>query len=389
MRYSGFSFQYTRPHTSSNARIGTIITPHGRLKTPAFIFCATKANIKTVAIDVVKKAGTQIILSNTYHLMIQPGDLVVKKMGGLQKFMGWHGPMLTDSGGFQMFSLGCNSIKSEIKNKRKFLHKELMNISEDGALFKSSINGKKWLLSPEKSIEIQSNLGADLIITLDECTPFDVDKQYTEYSMQRSNRWAIRSLKTFDQLCTKQALYAVIQGGVYQDLRQQSCHFVNDQDFFGHAIGGCLGKETNQMYEIVLSTIEYLALNRPIHLLGIGYVKDVFACVQMGIDTFDCVQPTRLARRGRALIKRQEKEYINLLNACYKEDISPIEYGCPCTTCKTYTRAYLHHLLKAKEILAQTLITVHNITFMNLLMIDIRQGIELNSLNKIKKMWLI
>lgn len=388
MRYPLFSFTYNQPHIHSRARLGILTTPHGVVETPAFIFCATKADIKTVPINAVKEAGTQIILSNTYHLMLQPGAEIVEKMGGLQKFTGWHGPMLTDSGGFQIFSLGHGSIAEEIKGKAQFKCKSLLNISEEGALFKSYLNGQKCFLSPEKSIEVQGKLGADLIVVLDECTPFHVEKQYTELSMRRSHRWAIRSLKAFDKLPQqKQALYGIIQGGVYPDLRKESCDFVNHKDFFGHAIGGSLGAHKEQMYDIVSLTMEQLSSDRPVHLLGVGGIQDIFSGVKMGIDTFDCVHPTRLGRHGGALVKKQQKEHINLLNARYREDNQPIEHDCPCITCKTYVRAYLHHLLKAKELLAQTLITIHNITFMNLLLQDIRKGIKNGTLEEIEKIW--
>ena len=388
MRYPLFSFTYKQPHAHSLARLGTLTTPHGVIDTPSFIFCATKADIKAVPISAVKEAGTQIILSNTYHLMLQPGAELIEKMGGLQKFTGWHAPMLTDSGGFQIFSLGHGSIAEEIKGKGQSKCKSLLKISEEGALFKSYLDGKKWFLSPEKSIEVQGKLGADLIVVLDECTPFHVEKEYTELSMHRSHRWAVRSLNAFDKLPhQRQALYGIIQGGVYADLRKESCDFVNNEDFFGHAIGGSLGANKEQMYDIVSLTMQHLSPNRPVHLLGVGGIGDIFSGVKMGIDTFDCVHPTRLGRHGGALIKRQQKEHINLLNARYKEDNQPIELDCPCTTCKTYTRAYLHHLLKAKEVLAQTLITIHNITFMNLLLQDIRKGIKHGTLEEIEQIW--
>jgi len=388
MRYPLFSFSYEQPHSHSRARLGRISTPHGVVETPSFIFCATKADIKSVPIDAVKDAGTQIILSNTYHLMLQPGADLVEKMGGLQKFTGWNKPMLTDSGGFQIFSLGHGSIADEIKGKGHSRNKSLLKISEEGALFKSYLDGKEWFLTPEKSIEVQGKLGADLIVVLDECTPFHVEKEYTSLSMRRSHRWAIRSLEAFDRLPKKtQALYGIIQGGVYPDLRTESCDFVNSEDFFGHAIGGSLGASKDQMYDIVSLTMENLSKDRPVHLLGIGGVSDIFSGIKMGIDTFDCVHPTRLGRHGGALVKKQEKEHINLRNSRYKEDNKPIEDDCSCTTCETYTRAYLHHLLKAKEILAHTLITIHNITFMNRLLEDIRNGIRQGAIDDVEKTW--
>ena len=388
--YPNFSFTYTSMEPGSRARVGTIVTPHGPVETPNFIFCATKANIKSLPIDVVKRAGTQIILSNTYHLMLQPGSNVVKRLGGLQEFTGWQGPMFTDSGGFQIFSLGHGSVAGEIKGKRATsTKKSLLKITEEGAIFRSYINGETYHLTPEKSIQVQHELGADLIVCFDECTPFHVDKTYTTQAMRRTHRWEKRSLDAFVALETdQQALYGIIQGGIYPDLRDESCDFVNTHPFFAHAVGGSLGANKNQMYDIVGYTLEKLCINRPVHLLGIGGIKDIFTGVKMGIDTFDCVHPTRLARHGGALVRRQEKEHINLFNAQYKENNTPIEDDCPCHTCTTYSTGYLHHLLKAKEFLAYTLISEHNITYMNRLMADIRQGIKENTLEHMEKRWL-
>ena len=238
-----FSFTYATPDPASKARIGYLQTPHGVLETPAFIFCATKATVKSLPMDLVKKAGTQIILSNTYHLMIQPGAETVRALGGLHKMMAWDGPMFTDSGGFQIFSLGHGSVANEIKGKRmEKRQRSMLKITEEGALFKSYLDGSMHLLTPERSIAIQHALGADLIVCFDECTPFHVEKQYTAASMERSHRWEYRSLQAFKALETdQQALYGIVQGGVYPDLRQESADFVNNHDFFAHAIGGSWG----------------------------------------------------------------------------------------------------------------------------------------------------
>jgi queuine tRNA-ribosyltransferase len=389
-RYSNFSFTYKRTSKKHAGRLGILNTPHGSLQTPAFIFCATKAAIKAATIEQVKACKTQIILSNTYHLMLQPGSKLIQKMGGLHKFCGWQGPMLTDSGGFQIFSLGNGSVADEIKGTgRRTDRKSTVKISEEGALFKSYIDGKQHLLTPEKSIEIQRELGPDLVVVFDECTPFHVDKSYTASSMRMSHRWALRSLAEFDRGNDgKQALYGIIQGGVYEDLRKESVDFINDQDFFGIAVGGSLGSSKEQMYEVVQMVLPRLAVARPVHLLGIGGVRDIFSGVRQGIDTFDCVHPTRIARHGWALVKGGEKERINLMNAQFKDDPDPIEAGCSCEACRTYSKAYIHHLLKAKEILALQLITLHNITYMNRLMEGIRQSLESDSLDEEEKKWL-
>jgi queuine tRNA-ribosyltransferase len=322
--------------------------------------------------------------------MLQPGAELVEKMGGLHKFCGWNGPMLTDSGGFQIFSLGHGSVSDEIKGKRSHSgRRSVVKIKEEGASFRSYIDGKKWLLTPEKSIQVQRQLGADLIVVLDECTPFHVDKKYTQRSMEMSHRWALRSLSEFDQGNNHtQALYGIIQGGVYQDLRQQSIDFVNEHDFFGHAVGGSLGATKDQMDEVVSFTVSRLRKDRPIHLLGIGAVRDIFAGVRQGIDTFDCVHPTRIARHGGALVKGAEREHIQIRNACYREDEKPLELDCGCSTCQGYSRAYLHHLFKAKEILGMQLLTIHNIYFMNTLLKDIRQGLKEGTLSQIEHKWL-
>ena len=377
-----FSFTYHQPNPNSRARLGKITTPHGVIETPAFIFCATKAAIKGLTPAQMKEAGTQIILSNTYHLMLQPGSDVVAHHGGLHKFMGWDGPMLTDSGGFQIFSLGNGSVAQEIKGNRQFTEgkkKTLLKITEEGAAFKSYLDGSKHLLTPEKSIQVQRGLGADLILVLDECTPFHVDKFYTGKSMEMSHRWAVRSLQEFNRHDNgAQALYGITQGGVYEDLRKESCDFVNSQPFFGHAIGGSLGATKDQMAEVVEIAMQQLVPDRPVHLLGIGGVEDIYRGVAQGVDTFDCVYPTRVARHGGALVKGGDgkRDHLNLRNAKYKLDQGPIEEGCDCSTCKTYSRGYIYHLLKAQEVLAIQLITMHNVRFMNRLMESIRQSIK-------------
>ncbi len=391
-----FSFTYTIPHSHSKARLGVLTTPHGTINTPAFIFCATKASIKGVDPVQMKKEKTQIILSNTYHLMLQPGGEVVENSGGLHKFMGWDGPMLTDSGGYQIFSLGHGSVSQEIKGRRQAQgehRKSLVKITEDGAMFRSYTDGNKQLLTPERSIKIQKQLGADLIVVLDECTPYNVTKNYTRRSMEMSHRWAIRSLNEFNRITNgEQRLYGIVQGGVYQDLRNEGIDFVNSTKFFGHAIGGSLGATKEQMYEIVGYTAARLSTDRPIHLLGIGGIRDIFSGVKHGIDTFDCVHPTRLARHGGALVKGGSdtgREHINLRNSKYKLDKEPIEPGCDCSTCSSYSRSYLHHLLKAQELLALSLITVHNVRFMNRCLEAIREGIANCNLDEVEKEWVV
>lgn len=390
--YPNFSFDIHKKSTGSKARLGTIHTPHGQVQTPAFIFCATKGAIKGTTIRDVREAGTQIILSNTYHMMLQPGPDTIRQLGGLHKFMGWEGPMLTDSGGFQIFSLGHGSVAAEVKGRRlSHRPKTLLEISEEGARFKSYLDGKSHLLTPELSIKVQHALGPDLVVVLDECTPFHVDKTYTEKSLLLSHRWALRSLDAFKRINDgSQALYGISQGGVYPDLRKVTADFLNTQPFFGHAVGGSLGANETQMNEVVEAAMEPLRPDRPVHLLGIGGIRDIFNGIKQGIDTFDCVHPTRLARHGGALVTPAlyDKGHLNLKNAQFKFDDGAIEDGCPCHTCANHSRAYIHHMLRAKELVALQLLTIHNIAFMNRLLASIRQAIETDTLDTLEKKWL-
>ncbi len=394
-----FNWSIKNKSDNSNARTGIITTPHGEIKTPAFIFCATKAALKSFTTKDAKQNNTQIILSNTYHLMLQPGSELVAKHGGLHKFIGWNGPMLTDSGGFQIFSLGHGSVADEIKGRKikSNIKKTLLNINEEGALFKSYIDGSTHMLSPEKSIKVQRNLGADFILVFDECTPYNVDKVYTFESMLRSHRWSLRSINAFNSQIIykpsygsagKQELYSIIQGGIYKDLREESIEFnTKEIDTFGIAIGGSLGSNKDEMKDIVHFTCSKLDNTRPVHLLGIGDPKDIWDFVADGIDTFDCVSPTRIARHGSALVKGKQGK-INLKNAKYKNDLNPIDNECNCYTCKNFTLAYLYHLFSAQELLGLQLLTNHNIFFMNNLMEEIRNSIDNNDFDNAKKNWL-
>ncbi len=396
---NGFSWSIKKRLNKSKARTGIISTPHGDIHTPAFIFCATKAALKSFTTQNAKLNNTQIILSNTYHLMLQPGSELIAKHGGLHKFIGWDGPMLTDSGGFQIFSLGNGSVADEIKGRKtnSNIKKTLINISEEGAIFKSYVDGSNLLLTPEKSIQVQRDLGADLIVVFDECTPFNVDKDYTYKSMLRSHRWAKRSInslnlqkfyKSNNGSAGPQQIYGIIQGGIYKDFREESIDFnLNKINTFGIAIGGSLGSTKEEMQEVVNFTSSKLNENRPIHLLGIGDPVDIWSFVEKGVDTFDCVSPTRLARHGSALVKGK-KGKINVKNSKYKNNLNPIDNNCNCYTCKKFTLAYLYHLFASQELLALQLLTNHNIFFMNKLMSVIRASIENNSYADKKKEWL-
>lgn len=388
--YENFSF--LTKGVFDKARCGEICTPHGKVQTPAFIFCGTKASVKGVWPSQLVEAKTQIILSNTYHLFLNPGGEAIRKMGGLHKIMSWNGPMLTDSGGFQIFSFGYGSVADEIKGKRSG-RSSIVSITDEGATFRSYWDGTYKKLTPEISIQTQRDLGADLIVTLDECTPFHSTRQYTEQSLKRSHMWELRSLEEFKRIDGgEQALYGIVQGGVYSDLRKIAGEFVSSNDFFGTAIGGTLGKTKDQMHEVVEMAMQALDISRPIHLLGIGGITDIFNGVSLGIDTFDCVHPTRIARHGGALVDpkyrtSRNKEHINLKNSVFQFDNKPIEEGCDCGTCRQFSRAYLHYLLKAGELLAIEAISVHNIRFMNRLMEQIRESIRNKTFSELKSYW--
>jgi len=306
----------------------------------------------------------------------------------LHKFMNWDGPMLTDSGGYQIFAMGHGSVSEEVKGIRQKNEKTILKITEEGAMFRSYLDGQKIMMTPEISIDIQRKLGADLIVQLDECTPFSVSRQYTEASTSMSLRWGDRSLAEFKRGDTGcQALYGVIQGGIYPDLRRISAEGVSSQQFFGTAIGGSLGQSTEQMRDVVALTMSLVPADRPVHLLGIGRVEDIFFGVINGIDTFDCVQPTRIARHGHAITPFHEKGIINLKNACYKYDNSPLVENSE-HPWLNYSKSYIHHLFRTKEILGPLLLTYNNVYQMNQLMKDIQNDLAEGSLKNSAQKWL-
>lgn len=364
---------------TKNGRLGLIKTAHGNIETPAFIFCATKGALKAEWPQMAREAETQIILSNTYHLLVYPGSELINELGGLQKMLSWHGPMMTDSGGYQIFSLGYGSVSQELKGIRD-TKKTLVKISEAGAHFKSYRDGREIFLSPEFSMKAQIDFGADLVFVLDECTPFHITKLETERSMNRSHRWAKRSLDYFEMhKKAHQGLYGIIQGGIYPDLREKSIEEINDLPFFGTGIGGSLGKNIQDMEDVLKFLAPKFAVERPRHLLGIGTISAILMAIPYGIDTFDCVYPTRLARHGGALVPKilatNKENYINLKNNVYSKDNRPIDVECDCCTCASFSRAYLHLLLKVDETLAIMALTHHNIRFMNVLMASARRAL--------------
>lgn len=388
--HPNFSFDIKKKAKDSNARLGRLHTPNGSIDTPNYIFCGTKAALRCMTAAEAKSLGADIILSNTYHLMIQPGSEVIEKLGGLHKVMGWDGPMLTDSGGFQIFSMGHGTIADEIKGRRQDgRDKMLQKITEEGAIFKSYKDGKMFNLTPEGSMQIQRQLGADLIVQLDECTAFHVDKDYTAKSMRMSHRWGDRSLEEFNRTNDgKQAVYGIMQGGIYEDLRQESAEYTRDRDFFGTAIGGSLGGSRAQMVDVVGVCMKYAHPDRPVHLLGIGGIQDVFDNIRLGVDTFDCVSPTRIARHGWALLKGAPNERINLRNAKFKEDTTPLAEDQD-NPASQFSRGYLHHLLKAHEPLSAHIISMHNVATIARLMREIREALANDTLDALEKEWIV
>ena len=376
--YPNFFFEY-KP-IFSKAKLGKIHTPHGVVRTPNFIFCATKASIKAIPSYTMQEIGAEIILANTYHLMLQPGSALILQQNGIHNFMGWQKPMLSDSGGYQVFSMGYGSVSSEIKKSvNRSFPKSILSINEEGVRFKSYIDGSIVFLSPEESIKTQREIGADIILQFDECTPYHVDKTYTEKSMELSLRWGKRSLAEFIRHNNnKQSLYGIIQGGVYQNLRKKSAEETMQQNFFGTAIGGSLGKDHQEMQEIVALTTQYLDVSRPIHLLGIGDLRNIFWGIRHGIDTFDCVHPTRIARHAIALvaINNEGKTQLNLRNNKHKQESEAIDTQCPHPCCTQYSRAYIHHLFKAKELLGIQLLSIHNVGFMTRVLQSIRKALS-------------
>ena len=391
-------FEVSKQSLSSKARLGSINTVHGEVKTPSFIFCGTKATVKSILPHQLRSAKTQIILSNTYHLMLQPGPDIISKEKGLQNFTQWRGPMMTDSGGYQIFSLGHGSVSEEIKGKNKNIkRKSLIKISEEGAIFRNYLNGDKVYLTPERSIELQRHFGADLIFVLDECTPFNVSKKYTENSMYLSHRWAKRCADAFKNTYSnfdsqsgssgRQHLFGIIQGGVYEDLRKIACEETCSGDYNGLAIGGSLGGSKEQMHDIFSFCSDLIDKSKPVHVLGIGGLDDILHGVSCGYDTFDCVSPTRIARHG-IMLSRLSTKGINLNNSKFKNDHSFIDEECELTEINNFSKSYLHHLFKANEILGIVILSLYNIWFMNKFFEEIRVNIQNDTFEIFKKNFL-
>ena len=403
-------FEIKTQSKKSWARAGIITTHHGKIPTPYFIPVATAATVRGLNQEDMKGLNAEVLLANTYHLHLKPGDKIIKKLGGLHKFMNWPKPLFTDSGGFQAFSLGygmeqnINKLGTIFPESRKAAEKQpkIAEITDKGVVFKDPASGKLVYLGPKKSIEIQQSLGADIILAFDECTSPLSNYEYTKKAMERTHKWARESLYYHKKsLKTKknkkygpQSLYGIVQGGEYRDLRIESAKFISSLNFDGIAIGGSLGKSKEDMHKILDWVVPLLSENKPRHLLGIGEIEDLFECVEKGIDTFDCVMPTRIGRRGAVFISQKSggnlknKFRINIKNSKYKLDRKPIDKDCNCLTCKNYSRAYINHLYKSQELAYYKLASLHNVNFMLRLMEKIRDSINDNSFDKLKKHWL-
>jgi queuine tRNA-ribosyltransferase len=378
-----FSFEITHK-MNGLGRAGIIHTPHGDIQTPAFVAVGTKATVKGVTPEMLYDMGAQIALANTYHLYLQPGDDIVATAGGFAKMMNWNKPTMTDSGGFQVFSLGeafgtgvskVASGEDIVVSERKGYSKDnkFAHIDEDGVTFRSYIDGSKHRFTPESSMEIQWNLGADMIFAFDECTSPLAPHDYQKQAMNRTHRWAERSLERHNQLDPEnvQALFGVVQGGRFQDLREESARVLGAMEFDGYGIGGSFNKD--DMAQAVGWVNSILPEEKPRHMLGIGEPMDIFAGIENGCDLFDCVSPTRVARHGRIYTSDGQMQ---IKNARFKRDLNPLDCECKCYTCKHYTRAYIHHLLRSKEMLGQTLASIHNLYFIITLVDRIRVSIK-------------
>ena len=350
------TYELIKTDPRTKARRGRVTTPHGTIETPVFMPVGTAATVKAMRPEQVEETGAEIILSNTYHLYLRPGHEIVREAGGLHRFMNWNKSILTDSGGFQVFSLGA-----------------MRKISEEGVQFRSHIDGSKHMLTPEKSMEIQNALGSDIIMAFDECAPYPADRQYVKDSLERTTRW-LKRCKDYHKNTEKQSLFGIMQGGMYADLRKQSAEEIVELDLPGYAIGGLsVGEPKPLMYEMLDGCVDYLPKEKPRYLMGVGSPDCLFEGVERGIDMFDCVLPTRIARHGMAMTSVGR---VNIKNAKYERDFTALDPNCDCYTCRNYSRAYLRHLFKADEILSSMLMTNHNIHFLVNTMKNIRKSIE-------------
>lgn len=370
---TGFHFELIHKSKKSKARVGKIYTPHGIINTPGFVAVGTNGTLKALDNDCVTKIGLELMFCNTYHLLLQPGTQVIKEAGGLHAFINRSLPIITDSGGFQVFSLAYGGVANELKNSgAKQAEGHVLKINEEGVLFRSYRDGRKVLLTPESSIQAQKDLGADIIIPFDELPPYHMKKEDLIRSLHRTHRWEVRSLEHHLKSPQNQAMYAVVHGGVDQELRDESARFLSQYPFDGFAIGGSMGKTKEEMFAMLSKTVPSLPEEKPNHLLGIADLASLESCIPLGIDTFDSSYPTKAARHGTLLTNQGPLKITKgSLASCYE----PIEKNCRCPTCQNYTIAYLNHLFKAHEPIGLTLATIHNLYFMVHYMHEVRQAI--------------
>lgn len=368
---NNFKFEIIHKSKISRARVGRIYTPHGIIETPNFVPVGTNATLKAADPATINNLGVQLMFCNTYHLLLQPGTKLVKEAGGLHKFMNRQAPIITDSGGFQVFSLAYGTVTDELKSRgTKNYAPSVAKITEEGVLFKSYRDGSPILLTPETSVQAQKDLGADIIIPFDELPPYSISEKELKASLERTHRWEKRSLDEHLKNPNNQAMYAVIHGGINKNFRKQSCDYLGSLPFDGFAIGGSLGKNHQEMFELLEFTVPQLPEDKPNHLLGIGDLNSIEKCIQLGIDTMDSSHPTRCARHGLLFTKNGA---VRILQSANKNKFEPIEKDCECSTCKNVTVAYLHHLFKAKEVSGHILATIHNIHFMVKAMANYRE----------------
>ena len=382
-------FTIAQRDPGSRARAGRLRLAHGDVETPAFVPLATKATVKGLEPHEVAGLGYQMVLGNTFHLFLDPGPDVVRDLGGLHAFMGWDGPIVTDSGGFQVFSMGHGTVADEVKGRAPSGPQRegaVLAIEEDGVRFRSYVDGSERFLGPEAAMEVQAALGSDVALAFDECTPFHVTRDYTARSTQRTHRWLERCLRWHrEHGPAGQLVYGIVQGGVHEDLRRESARFVAASGCDGVAVGGSLGRDKEQMHDVVGWASGELPEELPRHLLGIGEVDDLIRGVELGMDTFDCAMPTRLGRHGVALVPDPQTRWrIDLHKARWAKASEPVMDGCPCPACAGgYSRAYLRHLLRQRELLALRLLTLHNLAFIARLMDDLRAALAAGSLSEV------
>ena len=373
------------------ARRGRITTAHGVLETPGFFAVGTRGALKGVDPGSARRAGVGAIIANSFHLHLQPGGPAVARAGGLHRLMDWDRPLATDSGGFQVFSLRHGQVADELKGRRRMPPQEgdpldAVRVDEQGADFRSYLDGSRHRFTPESNMALQRDLGADILFVLDECTPFHVDRDYTERAMERNLRWARRCLDSFAALGMHegQSLYGIVHGGVHEDLRHRSAAEIGGMGFAGIGIGDCLGEVKSDWYRVVDWVRPRLPRSLPRHLLGVGEPDDLVEGALRGIDTFDCAMPTRIARHGQALHPRGRRFRLDLMTAARAGEDFPIDEGCDCATCARFTRAYLHHLLRAHEMLGLSLVAEHNLRYTARLMERIREAISAGALGDLR-----